>query len=71
MIVIACLLICFSFERKIAGALRARLCCLERCLEPRLHDGKLQEYREAHETGKCGDFYLGQRNAQIFVGQIG
>src|SRR5271155_1955846 len=35
------------------------------------HDEKIQEYREAHETGKCGDFYLGQRNARISVGQIG
>src|SRR5271154_1935549 len=36
-----------------------------------VHDEKIQEYREAHETGKCGDFCLGQRNARISVGQIG
>jgi hypothetical protein len=31
---------------------------------------KVSKFRRSAETGKCSDFYLGQRNEGIFVGEI-
>jgi hypothetical protein len=31
---------------------------------------KVSKFRRSAETGKCSDFYLGQRNARVSVGLL-